>query len=144
MSFGLRANGYWNADRVGFAGLNAADSAMLFQFAQPIARVGALVNYAPLSGQGPIPTIEALDAMGHVFDSISADIRTPDGVNEGQFLGFEHEAADIFAFRYRARYGVLDDLAWARDGSGIIPAPASLMGLGVVVLGCARRGRRSS
>lgn len=144
MSFGLRANGYWDAGRVGFAGLNADNSAMVFQFESPIARVGALVNYAPLNGQGPVPTIEALDAWGRVFDSISLDVSTPNGVNEGQFLGFDHGVADIFAFRYRARYGVLDDLTWCRDGSGFIPAPSSLVSLGVVFLGCARRRRRSS
>jgi len=144
MSFGLRDNGYWDARRVGFAGLNAADSAMIFQFARPVAQVGALVNYAPHSGQGPIPTIEALDALGHAFDSISLDISTPNGVNEGRFLGFEHETPDIFAFRYRARYGVLDDLTWVRDASGFIPAPPSLLGLGVVFLVCAGRRRRWS
>lgn len=143
MSFGLRANGYWDAGRLGFAGLNIENGSMLFQFAAPIGRVGAMVNYAPYGGQGPIPTIEALDALGHIIDSMSVDVSTPNGVNEGRFMGFEHESADIYAFRFRARFGVLDDLRWARDGRGIIPAPSSLVSLGVVFLGCVGRRRRS-
>jgi len=143
MSFGLRANGYWDAGRVGFAGLNIENGAMLFQFAAPVGHVGALVNYAPYNGQGPLPTIEALDARGHVIDSMSVDVSTPNGVNEGRYLGFEHESADIFAFRYRARFGVLDDLRWARDGRGIIPSPSSLVSLGVVFAGFGHRRRRS-
>lgn len=144
MSFGLRANGFWNDGREGFAGLNAATSAMLFTFDDPVNRIGAFVNYAPLTGQGPIPTIEALDELGRVIDSMSVDIRTPNGVNDGEFLGFVHETDDIFAFRYRARYGVLDDLTWSRTGHrGIIPAPSSLSTLGVVLLGFGRRRRRA-
>lgn len=139
MPFGLRTNGYWDAGREGFAALNASDSAMLFNFADPVSHVGAFVNYAPYLGQGPLPTIEALDARGAVIDSLTLDIQTPNGVNEGRFLGFEHEVDDIFAFRYRARFGVLDDLAWRRE-RGIIPAPSALAALSW--LGLAVAGRR--
>ncbi|GEM_PF-5646112 len=145
MSFGLRTNGFWNGGREGFAGLNAANSAMLFTFDDPVNRIMAFVNYAPLTGQGSIPTIEALDVRGRVIDSVTVDIRTPNGVNDGEFLSFEHETDDIFAFRYRARYGVLDDLTWSRTGHrGIIPGPSSLSALGVVFLGFGCRRRRAS
>lgn len=143
MAFGLRSNGYWNSGRMGFVGLNTHDSAMVFTFEEPVSAVGAFVNYAPLVGQGPIPTIEALDASGRIIDSLSLDIRTPNGVNDGGFLGFEHESNDIFTFRFRARYGVLDDLTWLRrDGRGIIPAPSALALLGGALLGCAPLCRR--
>ncbi|MCC6909479.1 MAG: PEP-CTERM sorting domain-containing protein [Phycisphaerales bacterium] len=142
MPFGLRTNGYWDSGRAGFAGLNIDNSAMLFEFDAPVASVGAFVNYAPVTGQGPIPTIEALDRFGRVFDSFTLDVRTPNAVNDGQFLGFEHESNDIHSFRYRARYGVLDDLEWSRRG--LIPAPSSLAMLAVGALGFARRRRRES
>lgn len=142
MPFGLRTNGYWDGGRQGFAGLNAGESAMIFTFEEPVGRVGAFVNYAPLQGQGPLPTIEALDRTGRIIDSYTIDIRTPNGVNEGQFLGFEHEVDDIHAFRYRARYGVLDDLTWSRRGRGIIPAPSSIAVVGLAAAGLGRRRKR--
>ncbi len=144
MPFGLRTNGFWDEGRQGFAGLNASNSAMLFTFEEPVGRIGAFVNYAPLQGQGPLPTIEALDRAGRIIDAYTVDIRTPNGVNEGRFIGFEHETDDIYAFRYRARYGVLDDLTWSRIGGGIIPAPSCLAALAVFAVGSRRpRGRRA-
>ena len=142
MPFGLRTNGIWDGGRQGFAALNAADSAMTFVFADPVRRIGAFVNYAPYLGQGPFPTIEALDRYGAVIDVLSTDIRTPNGVNEGRFLGFEHEMDDIYAFRYRARFGVLDDLTWTRSGGGFIPMPSSLTMLGLAGLLVTRRRPR--
>ncbi len=143
MPFGLRTNGYWDEGREGFAALNSSDSAMLFTFAEPVGEVGAFVNYAPYLGQGPLPTIEALDRRGAVIESLTLDIQTPNGVNEGRFLGFERERNDIFAFRYRARFGVLDDLTWVRR-EGFIPAPpalAALAWIGLAAIG--RRPRRT-
>lgn len=142
MPFGLRTNGYWDSGRVGFAGLNIENSSMLFDFDSPVSRVGAFVNYAPLTGQGPIPTIEAIDRFGNVIDSVTLDVRTPNAVNDGQYLGFDHERNDIFAFRYRARFGVLDDLEWSRRG--LIPAPSSLVVLAAGAFGFARRRRHDS
>lgn len=142
MAFGLRLNGHWNWDMEGYVGLNETDAYMTFTFENPVSSVGGFVNYAPLEGFGPIPTIEAFDSKGELLESFSMDVQTPDGVNEGQFMGFIRQANEIASLRFTARYGVLDTLTFDRM---TIPAPSALMlmlGGGLFLRG--RRGRQAA
>ena len=136
MAFGLRDNGVWNWDRVGFAGLNASDSFMVFTFDAPVNAVGGLVNYAPFQDFGPIPTLEALDADGNVIERFAMDVRTPGEVNAGQFIGIVRESADIYALRFIARFGVLDDFTYHVP----VPSAAAMLAVtGTIMLGRRRR-----
>lgn len=133
MAFGLRQNGHWDWDMEGYVGLNEADASMTFTFDAPVSAIGGFVNYAPLEGFGPIPTIEAYDAKGELLESFSMDVQTPGGVNEGQFMGFIRGANEIASLRFTARYGVLDMLTFNRM---TVPAPSAIMvliGAGLVM-----------
>lgn len=140
MAFGLRENGYWDWDRVGYTALNAAYSSMLFTFDKPIQFVGGLVNYAPHEYYKVDPKIEVLGIDGKVLESFSMDIKTPGEKNTGQFMGILRNQADIAAFRYIARYGVLDNLTYAES---VIPEPSTytmlFVCLPIVILVLTRR-----
>lgn len=139
MAFGLRTNGYWDWDMVGYVALNTSQSYMTITFDHPVSAVGGFVNYAPLEGFGPKPTIEALDGSGQILERFTMDVQTPGERNAGQFMGFIRENADIHQFRYVARYGVLDDLRFSND---LIPTPGAGFLLGLC--GLALMGRRPS
>ncbi len=124
MAFGLRDNGVWNKESESFAALNGSASSMIFAFPQLMSAVGGFVNYAPLDGFGSIPTIYALDINGHTLESFEMDIQTPGGVNEGQFMGFVRDDADIAFLKFEARFGVLDNFSYYGPQ---LPAPTSLI-----------------
>jgi len=123
MAFGLRDNGYWDWDRVGYVALNTSYSSMLFTFDDPVESVGGYVNYAPLEGFGPMPLIEAFDEDGHLLETYTMDVYTPGLRNNGQFMGFSRDEADIYSFRFTARYGVLDDLTYS---GSLVPGPSTM------------------
>lgn len=144
MFFGLRTNGMWNTQRAGFAALDIEQSAMLFTFDRPYQWVSAFVNYAPFSQDDPIPTLIVFDEHAQVIGSISMDVRTPNGVNDGATLALEMAAPRIYSVRYSARFGVLDDFMFGEfERPGFIPAPGAWTLLAAPFLFAGRARRRS-
>ncbi|MBL1218029.1 MAG: hypothetical protein D8M59_11105 [Planctomycetes bacterium] len=141
MAFGLRNNGYWDWDQVGYVALNTSQSHMLMTFEHPVSAAGGFVNYAPLEGFGPMPTIEAVGTSGEVLERFTMDVQTPGKRNAGQFMGFVREEADIYQLRYIARFGVLDDLRFSEE---LVPAPGAgaLLGFCGLTLMARRATRR--
>lgn len=137
----LQNNGVWGLGKE-FAGANTPVGALAVTFTPGtfVSSIGAFVNYLiPATSSGTVITLTALDADGFILESYGVTISTPDGYNEGSFLGIQRAQADIASFVVSGAYVVMDDLTYSKP----VPEPSTWamlgVGLGLVGFGLSRR-----
>jgi hypothetical protein len=142
--YSLNDNGVWTFTLAGLDidAFGRDQYTMTFHFTNPVAGVGGLINYATFAGSGFSNVImAALDANGGVLESWDinkvAPISTPDGINQGAFLGIALPAADISYLTLSNSAVAITDLTF----TSTTPEPASfaLVFAGILMLGAAGR-----
>ncbi|MEZ5573909.1 MAG: hypothetical protein R3E64_18125 [Halioglobus sp.] len=142
--YGLAGNGSWTPLREGYVGLNTGTSNDYMDFVfgnAPVASVGGLINYSTLF----LPAyIEIFGDAGQLLESINissvAAISTPGESDAGDFRGISRAANDIYVFRVRGAFAVLDDLSFSRNSASVAtPGELWLFALGLLALICFRR-----
>jgi hypothetical protein len=138
----LGDNGIWSLGKE-FAGANSPVSALAITFTPGtfVSGVGAYINqFLPAVTSGTVVTLTALDADGFILESHGISVSTPDGVNEGPFLGIARAQADIAAFVVSGAYVVMDDLVYSNP----VPEPGTwaMLGTGLALMGFGLSRRR--
>lgn len=105
-------NGAWNADVDGYV---IADRNVTFRFSQPVAAVGAFINYLAVVNTPASIQVSVLNRNGVLLESHMVNIETPDKVNSGKFVGIRRGAADIYKFKVSMIHNtiVLDNLTYS-------------------------------
>jgi hypothetical protein len=142
----LGDNGTWPYNGA-YAGLNAANGFMRFDFTRGLSFVGGFVNFTP--GLEQDATITALDQNGSPIDGaewdLSASASDPSGMGLGGFYGISLDNPDIWGITFSNSFITVDNLTFSTDQSTAIPEPGSLalaaLALGGLVFSTRRRRR---
>ena len=144
--WGLLGNGTWGDGMTYISANNARPGDLIFSFNDgPVSAVGGLMNYAVPSDWDL--EISVFDGTMTLLESYNittlADIVTPGGSNEGGFRGIDRgSSVDISYFVVTGFVPVLDDLTFTRSVSVPEPGTLSLLFLGLLGMGAARRRRK--
>jgi MYXO-CTERM domain-containing protein len=112
-----------------------------FTFATPVASVGAFFNQFQVNGSTNSMLLIAYDAYGNDLESYRFSIDTDEfGYNEGQFLGFKRDTADIYGFGIADGTFVLDNLSFTTPVPEAGTWALMLAGFGVLAGLRRRRG----
>jgi hypothetical protein len=143
-NYGFTTNGYWQAP-MPFAATNAASGAVMrFNFATPVAGVGALMNHVP--GMSPAPTVAIYDSANVLLESYVLNVVTPaNSQNAGEFHGFLRPTAEISYMTLTGSYIAATRLVSAPVSAVPEPATGVSMVAGLLVaLGLKARRKRTS
>lgn len=110
-----------------------------FSFATPVSSVGAFVNQFQTANVPNSMLVIAYDQYNNVLESFRVSVDTDEfGYDEGKFVGFMREAADIYGFGIADGTFVVDNLTVSA-----VPEAGTVMlglaGLGVLI---GRKGMR--
>jgi hypothetical protein len=135
--YGFSDNGLWSS--LTMAGLNTANGTMTFSFSTPVSGVGGFLNYAPF--YYGTPEIAVFDSTNTLIESATLNFATGGGLDTGFFYGFSVDDAIISSFTLSNAYIGLANLTVDTTGSTAVPEPATLLllGLGLVGLAGAKR-----
>lgn len=147
-NYGYNDNGYWYG--LSMAGLNASYDAygtthtMTFAFSSPVSAVGGFLNYVPYGSTDTI--ISVYDAQMSLIESYTLDfiIGNAEALNAGFFYGFRESSAIISYFTLTDNYIGITDLTIVSGNNENVPEPASmlLLGLGLIGLAGYRKGMK--
>ena len=134
--YGLAGNGSWTPLRDGYVGLNSGDPNDYMDFVfdnGPVASVAGFINYSTLFEPA---FVEIFGDVGQLLESIDltavAEISTPGESVAGGFRGFSRASNDIYTFRVRGAYAVLDALSFLRSSASVAtPGELSLFAMGL-------------
>jgi hypothetical protein len=136
----LGNNGSWGAGaRFVASDFIAPRGTLTFRFDTAVSSIGALFNQFQTTSTNTL-TLTAFGANGLALETHSYSIDTlASSVNQGQFLGIQRSAADIFSFGISDGTFVLDNLAYSRAlPVSAIPEPTTwaliLGGLGAITV----------
>jgi len=119
-----------------------ASEGLRFDFNQGVDGIGAYLNQYRAEGVVNSITLSAYGQNGALLESFNYSITTSyDSYNEGKFLGFKRDAADIYAFSVTGGSVTLDNLSFTTA----VPEPESyaLMALGLGLLAAVAKRRRA-
>jgi len=145
----LQDNGLWsvvgNANRDGYfiaSDFNRRSGSIDFEFSSPMQSVGIFVNQNQIASQvNNALQVLAYDVNGYVLESFTANVDTAfDSYDEGMFLGFQRQSADIYSFSIAGNHFVVDNLTVTA-----VPEPEAyaMFLAGLSLLGAVARRKRS-
>lgn len=144
----LGTNGAWtvlgNSNRDGnfvSTAFTKNTGSLTFSFATAQQQVGIFANQFQSAGVLNSLSFSALDMAGNVLETASVSIDTDElGYDEGMFIGFQRDSADIYGFALTDGSFVVDNLTISA-----VPEPETYAMLlaGLAAIGAAARRRRA-
>ncbi len=145
-NYGFDDNGSW--DGISMIGLNSSydmydtTHTMTFAFSNPLSAVGGFINYVPYGSTDTI--IAVYDSQMTLIDSYTLDFILDDfeAMNDGFFLGFQESSAIISYFTLTDNYIGITDLTIVSGNPDAVPEPATMLLLGLGLIGIAGYRKR--
>jgi len=134
--YGFNENGVWAW--MNMAGTNNSTGWMEYAFAGPVQGVGGFVNYATQTGTA---SVSVYDTAHNLLEIADLNFLVGAALNQGKFVGFMSDAAEIAYFRLQGGYVGVTDLTVLQNVSAV-PLPAAAWLFGSALLGLFGWGKR--